>query len=194
MKVTASFDPKELKALDKDIDDLLFGIAQNLTKVSPHRPIVDKIKQGMKENAMKFENSETWSNTKEAAKSKGIIPHSSPIMTTGQLVDDFKFQKEHVGIRKATSDEYTIGGLTWSDTIRQRPTYEHIINQLAVASEGVKIYENALEATFLKSSDLIKLVMKSPRYPIMDSIMNLYKVDIQLHIEKLIDEAFSKKR
>jgi hypothetical protein len=194
MKVTAEFDPKELKALDKDLDDLLFGIAQVLTKVSPHRPIVDKIKQGMKENAMKFENSDNWANTKKIAKSKGIIDKDSPIMTTGQLVDDFKFEKQAVGIRKATSDEYMIGGLTWSDSIRQRPTYEHIMNQLAVELGGIKIYEDAKEYSYLPSNELVKIIMKSPRYPIMDSIMTLYKVDIQLHIEKLIDEAFSKKR
>ena len=195
MKITAEFDKKELKAFEKDIDKLLIGMGQELASSPKMRPIVSKIKQGMSENAMGFSNSEIWEKNKHAAKVHGIVDFDSPLMTTGQMVQDFIF---YTGKPKLSdipkSNEFIIGALTWSDKIRKRPSYRHVLNQLARAEGGTDIYEDAEKFTFIKSSDLVKIVMKSPRYPIMDSIVNLYRKDIQLHMERLIDEAFSKKK
>jgi hypothetical protein len=195
MKVTAEFDPKELKALDKDLDDLLVGIAKELSSVPKMKPMVKKVQDGMRENSMGFSNSEIWEKTKHAAKVHGLVDFDSPLATTGQLIQDFKFEKAQVGVKNVTkSDEIIIGGFTWDSKERKRPTYRHILNQLAIKEGGVSIYDDADQYSFLGSDELIKIVMKSPRYPVMDSILNLYKVDIQLHMERLIDEAFSKKR
>ena len=195
MKVTAEFDPKELRALSKDLDKLLIGIGQELASKPKMKPMVDKIRQGMAENAMGFSNSEIWEKTKHSAKVHGIVDFDSPLMTTGQLVKDFIF---YAGKPKLSdipkSDEFIIGAFTWDDKERKRPTYRHVLNQLARKEGGVDIYDGADQFSFIKSSELIKIIMKSPRYPIMDSIVNLYKVDVGLHMEKLINEAFSKKK
>lgn len=195
MKVSAELDPKELKQLGKDIDKLLIGIGQELASAPKMKPMVDKVRQGMKENAMKFKNSPNWEKTKNAAHEAGIIGENSPLMTTGQLVDDFIF---YAGKPKLSdlpkSDEFIIGGFTWADKERKRPTYEHILNELSKYHGGVAIFEGADKFSFLTSAQLVKIVMKSPRYPIMDSIMSLYTKDIHLHMEKLINDAFAKKK
>lgn len=194
MKITAEFDPKELKALSKDLDKLFVGIGQELASAPKMKPMVDKIRQGMSENSMKFSNSEIWEKNKHAAKVHGIVDFDSPLMTTGQLVKDFIF---YAGKPKLTdlpkSDEFIIGAFTWADKERKRPTYKHILNQLARKEGGIDIYEGAEQYSFLKSSELVKIIMKSPRYPIMDSITSLYFRDVQLHMERLINEAFKKK-
>lgn len=193
MKITAEFDKKELKQLDKDIDDLILGLSKGLSSVKGMKPMVQKIQQGMSENEMGFKNSEIWHKTKHAAAVHGIVDFDNPLMMTGQLFKDFKFEAEPLGMRKTKgSDEIIIGGFTWADKERKRPTYKHVLNQLAIKEGGIKIYEDAEEYSFLKSSELVKIIMKSPRYPIMDSIVSLYRTDVQLHMEKLIDEAFKK--
>jgi len=195
MKITAEFDPKELKQLGKDIDKLLIGIGQELASVPKMKPMVTKIRQGMTENEMGFSNSEIWEKTKHSAKNHGIVDFDSPLMTTGQLVKDFIF---YAGKPKLSdlpkSNTFEIGRFTWADKERKRPTYRHILNQLAIKEGGVSIYDDAEKFSFIKSNELIKIIMKSPRYPIMDSIVNLYQVDIQLHMERLINEAFAKKK
>jgi hypothetical protein len=195
MKITAEFDKKDLKALDRDIDKLLIGIGQELASAPKMKPMVDKIQQGMKENSMKFKNSEFWEDTKFAAEYHGIVDFDSPLMTTGQLVNDFIF---YAGKPKLSdipnTNDFEIGRFTWSDKQRKRPTYKHVVNQLAVKEGRSEPYPGAEKFSFLKSSELVKIVMKSPRYPIMDSIVTLYKVDVQLHMERLIDEAFAKKK
>lgn len=194
MKITAEFDPKELKSLGKDIDKLLIGIGQELASAPKMRPMVDKIRQGMSENAMKFSNSEIWEKNKHAAKVHGIVDFDSPLMTTGQLVKDFIFYSGKPKLRDLPkSDEFIIGAFTWADKERKRPTYRHILNQLARKEGGVDIYDDAEQFSFLKSSELVKIIMKSPRYPIMDSIVGLYTRDVQNHMERLINEAFKKK-
>lgn len=193
MKITAEFDPKDLKSLSKDIDKLLIGIGQELASAPKMKPMVNKIRQGMSENAMKFSNSEVWEKTKHAAHIHGIVDFDSPLMTTGQLVKDFIF---YAGKPKLSdlpkSDEFIIGAFTWADKERKRPTYRHVLNQLARKEGGIDIYPDAEKFTFIKSSQLIKIIMRSPRYPIMDSIMGLYTRDVQIHMERLIDEAFKK--
>lgn len=195
MKITAEFDPKDLKALDKDLDKLLMGIGAELASAPKMRPMVDKIRQGMSENAMKFSNSEIWEKNKHAAKVYGIVDFDSSLMTTGQLVQDFIF---YAGKPKLSdlpkSDEFVIGALTWADKERKRPTYRHVLNQLARAEGGIDIYPDAEKFSFIKSSQLVKIIMRSPRYPIMDSIVGLYRRDVQMHMERLINEAFNKKK
>ncbi len=193
MKVTAEFDKDDIKKLGKDLDDLFLGIAKELNSVKGMKPIVQKIQQGMAENEMGFSNSEIWHKNKHSAALYGIVDFDSPLMMTGQLFKDFKFESVKTGSRALKdSDGYIIGGLTWEDKERKRPTYKHIMNQLAIKSGGTSIYEDAEKFSYLKSSELVKIIMKSPRYPIMDSIMNLYEVDVQLHMEKIINEAFKK--
>ena len=193
MKVTAEFDKDDIKQLGKDLDDLFLGIAKELNNVKGMKPIVQKIQQGMAENEMGFSNSEIWHKNKHSAALYGIVDFDSPLMMTGQLFKDFKFEGTKVGSRAIKgSDEFIIGGLTWEDKERKRPTYKHIMNQLAIKAGGTSIYEDAEKFSYLKSSELVKIIMKSPRYPIMESIMNLYEVDVQLHMEKIINEAFKK--
>lgn len=195
MKVTAEFDPKDIKQLSKDLDKLFVEIGQELASAPKMKPVVDKIRQGMSENAMKFSNSEIWSQHKKAAKHWGIVDFDSPLMTTGQLVKDFIFYAGKPKLRDLPySDEFEIGLFTWADKERKRPTYKHVLNQLAIKEGGISIYPDAEKFTYIKSNELIKIVMRSPRYPILDSIVNLYQVDIQLHVEKLITDAFSKKK
>jgi hypothetical protein len=195
MKITAEFDPKELRAFGKDIDALLIGIGQELASAPKMKPMVDKVRQGMTENAMKFKNSEIWENTKFAAEHFGVIDFDSPLMTTGQLVQDFIFYAGKPKISDLpNTNEFIIGAFTWAAKERKRPTYKHVINQLSRKEGGVDIYPGAEKFSFLKSSELVKIIMKSPRYPIMDSIITLYQTDIQLHMERLINEAFAKKK
>lgn len=195
MKISTEFDKKDLKQLDKDIDSLLIGIAREMSSAPKMKPMVDKVRQGMSENAMKFSNSEVWEKTKHSAKVKGLVDFDSPLMTTGQLVKDFIFYSGKPQLSQIPkSNEFVIGAFTWNDKQRKRPTYRHLINQLAIKSGGVSIYEDAEKYSFLTSAELVKILMKSPRYPIMDSIMSLYQQDIQLHMEKLIDNAFNKKK
>lgn len=195
MKVSAEFDSKDLKQFNKDLDTLFIGIGQELASAPKMKPMVDKIRQGMSENAMKFSNGEVWEKTKHSAKVHGIVDFDSPLMTTGQLVKDFIF---YAGKPKLSdlpkSNEFIVGYFTWSDKQRKRPTYKYIVNQLAIKAGGVSIYDDAEKFTFISSQELIKIIMKSPRYPVMDSMVNLYQKDIQLHMERLIDNAFNKNR
>lgn len=195
MKVTAEFDKKDLKALSKDIDKLLIGIGQELASAPKMRPMVEKVQQGMKENSMKFKNSEVWEDTKFAAEHFGIVDFDSPLMMTGQLVNDFMF---YAGKPKLSdmplSNSFEIGIFTWNNKQRKRPTYKHVVNQLSLKEKGVEVYPGAEKYSFLTSAELIKIIMKSPRYPIMDSIVTLYQADIQLHMERLINNAFAKRK
>ena len=194
-KVTAEISKKDLKDLDKDLDKLLTGIGQELASAPKMKPMVDKIRQGMRENSMRFTNHEVWAHNKQDAKQAGIIDFDSPLMVTGQLVDDFIY---HVGKPKVSqlpySDEFIVGMFTWAAKERRRPTSRHILNELARKRGYGRIDEEADKFTYIKTNDLVKMIMKSPRYPIMDSIQNLYHKDIGLHVERLIDEVFSKRR
>lgn len=195
MKISAEFDPKDIKQLSKDLDNLFQGIGKEIASPKRMKPMTDKIQQGMRENAMKFSNSEVWSAHKKTAKNYGIIDFDSPLMTTGQLVKDFIFYSGKIKFSQLPySDDFELGRFTWADKERKRPTYRHVLNQLAIKEGGISIYPDAEKFTFMKSSELIKIVMRSPRYPIMDSIVSLYRVDVQLHLERLIDEAFIKNR
>jgi hypothetical protein len=195
MKITAEFDPKQLKALDRDLDKLLIGIGQELASVPKMAPMVDKVRRGMKENSMKFKNSDFWEDTKFAAEYHKIVDFDSPLMTTGQLVNDFIFYAGKPKISEIPkSNEFIIGAFTWANKERKRPTYKHVLNQLAIKEKRPEPYPGADKNSFLTSKELVKIIMKSPRYPIMDSIVTLYQTDIQLHMEKLINEAFAKKK
>jgi hypothetical protein len=195
MKISAEFDKKDLKQFDKDLDKLFIGIVQELSSAPKMKPMVDKVRQGMSENSMKFKNSDMWEKTKHSAKTHGIVDFDSPLMTTGQLVKDFIFYAGKPQLSQIpTSNEFIVGAFTWDDKQRKRPTYKYIVNQLAIKAGGVSIHDNVEQYSFLTTAELIKVIMKSPRYPIMDSILNLYQQDIQLHMEKLIDDAFSKKK
>ena len=195
MKITAEFDRKQLKALDRDIDRLLIGIGQELASAPKMKPMVEKVRQGMKENSLKFKNSEIWEDTKFAAEHFKIVDFDSPLMTTGQLVKDFIFYAGKPKISDLPkSNEFIIGAFTWAAKERKRPTYKHVLNQLAIKEKRPEPYPGADKFSFLKSSELVRIIMKSPRYPIMDSIVSLYQTDIQLHMEKLINEAFAKKK
>lgn len=189
------FNKKDLKSLDKDLDKLFTQVGREIASAPKMQPMVDKVKQGMSENAMKFTNHEIWKHNKEVAKMADIIDFDSPLMVTGQLVDDFIF---HAGKPKVSrlpySDEFVLGMFTWAAVERKRPTSRHILNETARKRGYGYIDENATEYTFIKTSELVKMIMKSPRYPIMDSIMSLYEKDIFLHTEKLIDEAFKKRK
>lgn len=195
MKITAEFDPKQLKALSRDLDKLLIGIGQELASAPKMKPMVEKVQQGMKENSLKFKNSEFWSDTKFGAEHFGIVNFDSPLMTTGQLVNDFIFYAGKPKISDIPkSNEFEIGRFTWASKERKRPTYKHVINQLATKEGRAEPYPGAEKYSFLTSAELVKIVMKSPRYPIMDSIVTLYQKDIQLHMERLINNSFAKNR
>ncbi len=191
--MTATFSKKDLKSLDKDLNKLFTGIGQELASVPKMQPMVDKVRQGMSENAMKFTNHEIWKHNKEVAKRAGLIDFDSPLMVTGQLVNDFIF---HTGKPKVSqlpySDEFVIGMFTWAAIERKRPTSRHILNEIARKRGYGKIDEEAEKFTHIKTSDLVRIIMKSPRYPIMDSIMTLYDKDITLHVERLITDLFKK--
>lgn len=187
-------DRKQVDKLNKDLDSLFTDIAQTLASAPKMKPMVDKVRQGMSENAMKFENHEIWEHNKKVAKRAGIIEFDSPLMTTGQLVQDFIF---YAGKKKfsqlSTSNDFIMGGFTWADKQRKRPTSRHILNQIAKKRGYGKVDNDATEFTYIKTSDLVKMIMRSPRYPIMDSIVSLYAQDIFQHCERLIDEAFKKR-
>jgi len=194
-EVRMELSKSDLKALDKDLDKLLTGIGRELASAPKMQPMVDKIQKGMSENAMKFTNHEVWAHNKEVARRAGLIDFDSPLMVTGQLVNDFIY---HAGKPKISqlpySNEFVVGMFTWADKVRKRPTSRHILNETAKKRGYGKIDEEAQKFTHIKTTDLVRMIMKSPRYPIMDSIMSLYDKDVTLHMERLINEAFSKRK
>ena len=193
--ISAEFDKKDLKALDKDIDKLFTDIGRELASAPKMRPMVDKIKQGMRENSFRFTNSEIWEDNKELAKDFGLIDFDSPLMMTGQMVEDFIYYAGKPKVSQIpNSNEFELGRFTWAAKERRRPSYRHILNKLAVEQGKPEPYPDADKFTYIKTNDLVRLVMKSPRYPIMDSMMSLYSLDIFLFTERLIDEVFSKRR
>lgn len=191
-KVSAEFDKKDLKALDKDLDKLFTEIGRELASAPKMAPMVDKMKQGMRENSMQFSNHPIWEANKNEAKEADIIDFDSPLMVTGQLVEDFIF---HAGKPKISdlpySDEFIVGMFTWAAKERRRPTSAHIMNQLR-KKRGEPEQEIDEAFTYIQTNELVKMIMRSPRFPIMDSLLTLYNKDIFLHTEKLIDEAFNK--
>lgn len=187
-------DKKQLKSLEDDIDGLFTDIAQSLASAPKMRPMVEKVRQGMSENAMKFSNQDIWEHNKKVAKRAGIIQFDSPLMTTGQLVQDFIFYAGKVKFSELkTSNDFIMGGFTWDNKQRKRPTTRHILNEIAKKRGYGKVDEEAQKFTYIRTSDLVKMIMRSPRYPIMDSIVNLYAQDIFQHCERLINEAFKKR-
>lgn len=191
MEISAEFNKSDLRALDKDLDSLFTEFGRELASAPKMQPMVDKIRQGISENSMKFKNSEVWDNTKALADWFGVVDFSSPLMMTGQLVQDFIFYAGKPKISQIPySDEFIIGAFTWAAKERKRPSYRYILNQLAIKEHRNEPYPGTDKFTFIKSSDLIKIIMKSPRYPVMDSITGLYHQDIERHMEKLINEAF----
>lgn len=195
MKVTAQFNKKDLSDLDRDLDKLFTDFGAQLASAPKMKPMVDKVRRGMEENEMKFTNHEIWEHNKEVAKRADIIDFDSPLMVTGQLVNDFIYYAGKPKISQIPeSDEFVVGMFTWRPKERKRPTARHILNEIARKRGYGKIDEEAQEYTYIKTSDLVKMIMKSPRYPIMDSIMSLYSKDIFRHCERLITEAFNKRK
>ncbi len=189
------FDEADLKGLDNDLDKLLTDVGRQLASAPKMQPMVDKVRQGMSENAMKFTNHEIWAHNKDVAHRAGIIDFDSPLMVTGQLVNDFIFYAGKPKISQIPySDEFVLGMFTWAEKVRKRPTSRHILNEIAKKRGYGKIDEEAEKFTHIKTSELVKMIMKSPRYPIMDSIMNLYDKDIALHMERCINQAFNKRK
>lgn len=195
-KVTMQFDKKELSDLSKDLDKLFTDFGRQLASAARMQPMVDKVRQGMSENAMKFKNSPIWEANKQEAKKAGVIDFESPLMVTGQLVKDFIFYAGKPKISEIPySDEFIIGAFTWASKERKRPTPLHLAAEVAKKNgQDPGFVPQDLRYTFIKSDELVKMIMRSPRYPIMDSILNLYSVDIFLHCERLIEEAFSKRK
>ena len=194
MKITLEMKKSDLKALDRDIDKLFTGIGRELASAPKMKPMVDKIRQGMAENSMKFSNTEVWSKHKEDAKEYGIIDFDSPLMVTGSLVNDFIFYAGKPKISQIPySNEFILGYFTWAAKERRRPTRRHILNEIARKSGEGRINEEAEKFTYIKTSDLVKIISKSPRYPIMDSIASLYSQDIYKHCERLVSDAFKKR-
>lgn len=186
---------KDLKDLDKGLDKLFTDIGRELASAPKMEPMVSKIRQGLEENSLKFKNHPIWEANKQVAKRADIIEFDSPLMVSGQLVQDFIF---HAGKPKVSqlpySDEFLVGAFTWAAIERKRPTARHILNQIAEKRGYGKIDEEAEEFTYIKTSELVAMIMRSPRYPIMDSMLSLYHKDVFLHTEKLINEAFKKRK
>lgn len=195
-QLSAEFDKKQLKALDKDIDKLLTGIGRELASAPKMQPMVDKIRQGLTENSLRFTNHEVWAHNKAEAKEQGIIDFDSPLMVSGQLVQDFIYYAGKPKVSQIPySNEFQLGMFTWAAKERKRPTSEFIMNELNKKRGGpVKDDSEVQKYTFIQTSELVKMIMKSPRYPIMDSMLNLYDKDIFLFTERLINEVFSKHR
>lgn len=193
-KIDVELNKKDLKALDKDLDRLFTDMGRQLASAPNMQPVVSKMRQGMTENAMQFSNHPIWEANKQEAKEMDIINFDSPLMTTGQMVDDFIY---HAGKPKISqipySDDFVIGMLTWAAKERKRPTARHILNEISRKTGSGRIEETE-KFTYIKTNELVKMIMKSPRYPIMDSLASLYHKDILLHAEKLIDKAFKAKR
>lgn len=193
-KLEMEISKKDLKNLDKDIDGLLTDIGRQLASAPKMEPIVDKMRQGMSENAMKFQNHPIWEANKKDAREAGIIDFDSPLMMTGQLVQDFIFYAGKPKISQIPySNEFIIGMFTWAPKERKRPTIAHVTAEVK-RKKGKNFKEVEEKFTSIKTSELVKMIMKSPRYPIMDSLLSLYDKDIFLHTEKLINEAFKKRR
>ena len=156
MKMSMEFDKKDLRDLDKDIDKLFMGIGKELASAPKMQPMVDKIRQGMTENAMRFTNHEIWANIKSEAKEKDIIDFDSPLMVTGQLVKDFIF---HAGKPKISqlpySNEFVVGAFTWAAKERRRPTSAHIVNELNRKKGHGRIDEEGTKFTYIKTSELV---------------------------------------
>ena len=194
--VSAEFNKKDLKDLSKDLDKMFTKIGTELASAPRMQPMVDKIRQGMSENSMKFQNHPIWEANKKAAKDAGVIDFESPLMMTGQLVQDFIFYAGKPKVSQIPySDEFILGMFTWAAKERRRPTPMHLAAEIQRKKEGVR--SDMIPAderyTYIKSNELIKMIMKSPRYPIMDSLLSLYSADIFLHSERLIDNVFSKR-
>ena len=187
-------DKKDLKNLDKDIDSLFTQIGREIASAPKQQPMVDKIRQGMSENAMKFSNHIIWESNKAVAKEVGLIDFESPLMMTGQLVQDFIFYAGKPKVSQIPySDEFILGTFTWAAKERRRPTAKFLYEE-SKRKSGFPYKEVEDKYTYIKSNELIKMIMRSPRYPIMDALMNLYQVDIFLHCERLINEAFEKRK
>jgi len=195
-KMEMQVEKKSLTALNKDVDRLFTDIGRQLASAPKMQPMVDKIRQGMTENSMKFTNHPIWEANKQKAKQAGIIDFDSPLMVTGQLVQDFIFYAGKPKISQIPySDEFILGMFTWAAKERRRPTALHINAQLSKkAGNDPGFIPSEERFTYIKTNDLVKMIMRSPRYPIMDSLLNLYDVDIFLHSERLINEAFKKRK
>lgn len=193
--IEAEFSKKDLRDLDKDLDKLLTAMGRELASAPKMRPMVDKIRQGLSENSLKLNNSDVWSSHKKESKVYGIIDFDSPLMMTGQLVKDFIFYSGKPKLSEIPySNEFVLGYFTWAAKERKRPSYRHILNEKAKKEGRSLPYPDTDKFTHIKSNDLIKIIMRSPRYPVMDSITGLYRQDIQLHMERLINEAFIKRK
>ena len=187
-------DKKDLKNLDKDLDKLFTQIGKELASAPKMQPVVDKMKQGMTENAMKFQNHPIWEANKKDAKQAGLIDFDSPLMMTGQLVQDFVFYAGKPKISQIPySDEFILGAFTWAAKERRRPSISFVTNEVK-RKQGEQYKEVDTKFTYIKTNDLVRIIMRSPRYPIMDSLLNLYSKDVMLHTEKLINEAFKKRQ
>lgn len=185
---------KDLKDLDKDLDKLFVEMGRQIASAPKMEPMVDKMKQGMSENSMQFTNHPIWEANKNEAKKADIIEFDSPLMVTGQLVDDFIYYAGKPKFRELPySNEFVLGMFTWAAKERRRPTSKHIINELR-KKKGKSAEEVEEKFTFIRTNELVKMIMKSPRFPIMDSLLTLYHKDVFLHVEKLINEAFKKRR
>lgn len=193
-EVSVEIDKKDLKALDKDLNLLFTDIGKRIASAPKMQPIVDKMRQGMSENAMKFQNHPIWEANKHAAREAGLIDFDSPLMVTGQLVQDFIFYAGKPKVSQIPySNDFILGMFTWADKERKRPTTQYIINEVKRKNgEGYKEVEEKF--TNIKTSELVKIITRSPRYPIMDALVTLYHKDISLHTEQLINEVFKNRR
>jgi hypothetical protein len=176
MSSSFEFEKASVDRLRNDINKLFKAIDAEVKTLSNFDKPIQKTKQGIRENAMGFENSPTYANIKEELKQAGEIPYASPGLVTGQLMDDLI-----VKMMSKTPNEITMG-ITFNDKARRRPT----IKSMWEVSRGIT---DSLEYKEISSLELASILSKT-KFNYMEAIYDLYNKDYSKVIFDAIDRAF----
>lgn len=178
MKIDIKLEEKSVDVFHRDIDKLFTEINTQISKVSNFNQVLEKTRDGIKENALGYENSPKYANLKQELKQMGLTPYATPGLVTGQLVEDLV-----VKVFSKSPNELILG-ITFDDKVRQRPT----IKSMWEVQKGIRtsfIYQQ-------KSSLELAEILTHSKFNYIDSIYDLYSKDYANVVLKAIDIAFKK--
>lgn len=174
------FEKKSVNKFNKKMDKFFRQVEKEVTNKSNFEPIVNKAKQGLKENrGLNYQNSARYAEVKDSLKSKGLIAEDKPIQVTGQMIEDLSYKT----FRKSPNEILT--GLTFDHTTRLRPTLRGMFR---TANNPDKPLEEKSE----KSSEVAKILVQKKGIPIVQSLANLYSKDFIKKVNEIIRDAFKK--
>lgn len=167
---------------NKRIEGLFKRIEDSVSNPNNFQDIARKARKGLRENReMTIENELNYAQMKYSLKQEGLIPQSTPLSVTGQLIKDLYYDTMN------RSPNEILGVMTFRDEERLRPTYS---SMWQVYREEIE----SLDYQASKSSDVVRKLQVHKGWPIIETLYKGYKQDFVRTVQEAVAEAFRRSR